>query len=395
MSDELSKPLGRKKLRDRLPALAVFSGDWPVGRLMLLALVLIGAGVAYRLVSVNEPEGGRPVAEAPIDGGRATNDVAEDVAAPATPSFTIGDEFPANDIGQVKPPDGEAEPESAEPERVGARELNAFGAYPDLVEQTQHGPVPRIGPNGLTPFEAYARASISPASAAGRPLVAIVLTGLGLGSASTADAVSKLPDNVTLGFAPYGDNLASGTAAARAEGHELWLEIPMEPFDYPNSDPGPHTLLTDRPARTNLDKLFWLMARFGGYAGVINNQGARFTSAATDFQPIMEEIGVRGLGYLDDGSSNRSLARQLAGANRVPYARSAMELDANPGRAAILDRLDELVARAAENGGAVGMISALPVSIETVAGWAANLDDDGVALVPASALMQQGTQDTR
>ena len=31
------------------------------------------------------------------------------------------------------------------------------------------------------------------------------------------------------------------TGAARAAGHELFLEVPLEPFDYPDNDPGPQT----------------------------------------------------------------------------------------------------------------------------------------------------------
>lgn len=39
---------------------------------------------------------------------------------------------------------------------------------------------------------------------------------------------------------------------AREAGHEILLQLPMEPFDYPDSDPGPQTLLASAaPARTS------------------------------------------------------------------------------------------------------------------------------------------------
>src|SRR5690606_41473593 len=41
-------------------------------------------------------------------------------------------------------------------------------------------------------------------------------------------------------------------------------------FRSPDSDPGPDTLVTGRPRRENLDRLYTVMARFGGYVGVIN-----------------------------------------------------------------------------------------------------------------------------
>ncbi len=222
----------------------------------------------------------------------------------------------------------------------------------------------------------------------GRPRVAIVVTGLGLNETGTLEAVAKLPNDVTLAFAPYGRTLESTTAAARAEGHELFLEVPLEPFDYPDNDPGPQTLLTGEPPRANLDKLFWLMARFGGYAGIINNMGARFTASGGDFSPIMEELGARGLGYLDDGSSNRSLAPQLARTSSVPFSRADMQLDGNPAREPILEALTALEEKAMEGGQAIGLVTALPVSVDTVAEWAAGLDARGISLVPASALME-------
>ena len=162
----------------------------------------------------------------------------------------------------------------------------------------------------------------------------------------------------------------------------------MEPFDYPNSDPGPHTLLTGVTARKNLDRLFWLMARTGGYMGMVNNMGARFTASANDMAPFMEELGTRGIAYLDDGSSNRSLSRQLAIANRVPFARASFVLDQNPSRSAILDQLQSLLETARQEGQAIGIVSALPISINTVISWVARLEDEGVELVPLSALMK-------
>ena len=173
-----------------------------------------------------------------------------------------------------------------------------------------------------------------------------------------------------------------------ADAVEILLEVPLEPFDYPENDPGPDTLLTGQAPRDNIDRLYTVMGRIGGYVGLINNMGARFTASAADFGPMMEELGARGLGYLDDGSSNRSLAAQLAKANRVPFSRADHVLDSNPARAPILAALEALEAKAREQGSAIGIISALPVSVQTVAEWARGLEDRGILVVPASVLMQ-------
>jgi polysaccharide deacetylase 2 family uncharacterized protein YibQ len=103
----------------------------------------------------------------------------------------------------------------------------------------------------------------------------------------------------------------------------------------------------------------------------------------------MEELGARGLGYLDDGSSNRSLAPQLARANRVPFARVDAMLDSNPARGPILAALQALEDKATQSGSAIGIVSALPVSIEVITEWARGLAAKGIEIVPASALMEK------
>jgi polysaccharide deacetylase 2 family uncharacterized protein YibQ len=373
---DLSAPLVRRRDRRRAPGANGGGRRFrlPVARIAFGLLAFVGIVVVGWALVVDDPDGGRPSNTTAITAARPTNPVAGANATPGpSPSIITVDAPPAEIVDIPLPAD--------EPVALGPTAI-----LPDLVEETEFGPIPRMSGTGLRPFDAYARPSETLATAAGKPLVAIVVSGLGLNHQSTLDAISKLPDAVTLAFAPYGKSLTETVTAARTEGHEIFLEVPLEPFDYPDNDPGPDTLLTGQPPRDNLNRLFKVMSRFGGYVGVINNMGARFTSSGADFGPMMEELAASGLGYLDDGSSNRSLAPQLATANRVPFNRVDRVLDANPSRGAIIGELDALVALAREKGGAIGMVSALPVSINTITDWAKELD--GVVLVPASALMR-------
>src|SRR5690606_12235437 len=100
--------------------------------------------------------------------------------------------------------------------------------------------------------------------------------------------------------------------SARGAGHEVMLQIPLEPFDYPDNDPGPHTLLTSLPPAENVKRLRWLMGRFTGYAGVTNHMGAKFTAAQEALLPVLDEINRRGLIYLDDGTAARSRGDAIA-----------------------------------------------------------------------------------
>jgi polysaccharide deacetylase 2 family uncharacterized protein YibQ len=376
MADDLSRPLSGRK---RKPGAA---RGFPIARTSFALLALLGAAIGLRLALVDDPDGGRPSAEAAITTTHNANSVANAVATGPVTITADPQQYAAD-----SPLPEAALPAINDGTPMPAELSGELGALPDLSEQTTDGPIPRIAATGLTPFAAYAR-PVDAAQIAGKPQVAIVVTGLGINEQGTLEAIEQLPDAVSLAFAPYGKTLARTVSVARANGHEVLLEVPLEPFDYPQNDPGPQTLLTGEATRANLDKLFWLMARFGGYAGVINNMGARFTASANDFAPVMEELGARGLGYLDDGTSNRSLAAQLAQHNKVPYAKSDSIIDANLSGTAIQTALEALEARARDQGHAIGLVSALPISINAVTEWARDLEAKGFVLVPATALMQ-------
>jgi polysaccharide deacetylase 2 family uncharacterized protein YibQ len=270
----------------------------------------------------------------------------------------------------------------------GGDDKEKTGAGDDrLTERSRHGPLPKIAQDGARPSEVFARPVKPIAGKPNAPQVAIVIGGLGIGGNGTNDAMKKLPGAVTFGFAPYGTDLERQVARARTDGHEVLLQIPMEPFDYPDNDPGPQTLLTSLDAGQNVDRLHWLMSRFQGYVGISNFMGARFTSSEQALAPVLKETAKRGLIYVDDGASARSLASQIAGANNLSFAKADVALDAVPTAADIDRALNRLETIARERGLAVGYANALPVSIERVAKWAKAAEGRGVLLVPISGII--------
>lgn len=254
---------------------------------------------------------------------------------------------------------------------------------PRLVERSRYGILPRIGADGSRPADVYARPLITGPAKADAPRIAIVVGGLGLSPSATDSAIAGLPGVVTLGFAPYGGNLAAEVAAARAQGHEVILQLPMEPIDYPRTDPGPHTLLSSADAAQNADNLHWLMSRFTGYAGVANFLGAKLTADSAALSPILREIAQRGLIYVDDASSPQSQALNLAANFGLSAARADVIIDATPG--GIDAALVKLEAIARDKGVAIGMASAFPASLAKIGRFARAAEADGLVLIPLSA----------
>jgi polysaccharide deacetylase 2 family uncharacterized protein YibQ len=256
-----------------------------------------------------------------------------------------------------------------------------------LVEMTRDGPIPRVGANGMRAAQAFAQPVGAKPNA---PQIAIVITGLGTTNANTAEALSKLPAAVTFALSPAGTDLDRLAGKARSQGHELLLQVPMESPEALEGRAAPRALLASLSPEQNIERLHWLMSRFQGYVGVANQMGDRLTASEATFAPIVREIGSRGLIYVDDGSSPRSVAGQIAGVGGSGFAKSNLAIDAVLSAIEIEKALAKLEALARQNGMAVGFTTASPLVIERVAKWSKAVEGRGFSLVPISAAAVRG-----
>lgn len=405
-ADDLSTPLGQQQVKRRR--------KFPVALPKVIAGALamfLGVFVVWALV-IDDPFGGEPMIAVPVDPHATIAMKKPEV--PAAPDAAI----PAQGLGRY---DGPANvPASAPPSqatagntktvtiidgKTGARQevvIPAVGnsgspaetppADQKFLEMKSHGPVPRIAADGVRPAEAFARPVKSLPGKPDAPRVALIVGGLGVSTSATAAAIVKLPEAVTLAFMPYSSDVDRLVSRARGEGHEVLLQVPMEPFGYPDNDSGPQTLLTSLTAEQNLDRLYWLMSRFQGYVGIAGAMGARFTASEQSFTPILRETAKRGLIFFDDGANPRSVAGRIAGANNLPFAKADVILDSVPTAAEIDHALGRLEMTARERGVAVGIASALPVSIDHIAKWAKAAESRGLLLVPITAVAVKAKQ---
>jgi uncharacterized protein len=388
--DDLNAPLGQDKRR-RLPNLPLSAPQLLAGALGLSGVVVV-AWAAF----VNDPLGGEPFAVV------ATKVAPTSVSA--RDSDRDGKQHSRHDGTTSSPPDASAP--AAKPDETpppgsrtvtiidgssGARKLVTIPGNPDatkpffdpkLVEATRHGAVPKIGPDGARPSSRYAQPRQLPPNKKDSPLIAVIVGGVGISTSGTADALAKLPASVTFALTPYGADLEKLAERARSQQHEILLQVPMEPFDYPDNDPGPQTLLTSLTSEQNLDRLHWLMSRFQGYVGLMNYMGARFPASEQGLTAVLRDAAQRGLVYVDDGSSPRSAAGQLAGSHNLPFVKTDIVLDTVPTPTEIDRALARLEMRARDSGVAVGFAAAQPATISRIADWAKKVESRGIFLVP-------------
>lgn len=379
MTRQIDQPLGQtrpaQRRRPRLRALLGGAGG--------LAVAAIAVVVALQRDPVRVPV--EPVAAPEATAPPATTPAAGE--APATPQVirpNAEDAAPGPSIITVDPPqNGDGVIVIRDPSSLQQNPRTAHLPDRALIEQTEYGPLPKRGPDGRRPVDVYAR----PWSGARGARVALVIGGLGLSQTGTQDAIRLLPDEVTLAFAPSGNSLQRWMQAARQQGHEIVMQVPLEPFDFPRVNPGRNTLTVAASTADNIAHLRWALGRTTNYTGVMNYMGARFTAEPAALGPVMEELGRRGLAYFDDGSSARSQAAALARQYRVPFAAADAAIDGAQDRAAILARLDELERIARAKGTAIGTGAAFEVTVATVVEWCAEARKRGIEIVPVSALL--------
>jgi uncharacterized protein len=387
-TDDLSAPLGQGLARKQRMRFPLSASQFLTIVFGLFLLTFVG----FALFN-NNPLGGEPTARVAYDPTTLSNDKSVKATVPAKQEAAITVKPADPPVGQktITIIDGSsgarqdvvvANGAAAATEDGTSMPAVANGINPRLLESSRYGMIP-VAADGLKPFFAYSGGSDAErAKAAKTPSIAIVVEGLGIGAAKTTEAIMNLPGAVTLAFTPYGADPAKLAERARAQKHELLLQVPMEPFDYPDNDPGPQTLLTSLAPEQNIDRLTWHMSRIQGYVGLANFMGSRFVASDAFMQPLLKEAARRGLSYLDDGSSPRSVAGQVAETASLPFARADVSIDAAPSALEIDRALAKLEAIAKERGSAVGVASALPISIERIGAWAKALESHGIMLVP-------------
>jgi len=252
-----------------------------------------------------------------------------------------------------------------------------------LVEQGEHGLLPKISPEGETPFEAYARPA--PTQKSGDPKIALIVTGLGMSRAATEAAIAGMPADVAMSMNVYARGLDFWMRTARGAGHEVLLEMPGESIDFPFSDPGPNALKALVPPDENIKQLEWMLSQTTGYFGVLSVFGSKFLTVEEQVKTIVEALKKRGLMYVDGGEED-SLGSRVAYQVGAKWANVELTLDTVPGRAALDLQLQEFEDLAKKRAVSVARVSANPMVLEKLSAWLKTLDEKGLVLVPVSSL---------
>lgn len=249
---------------------------------------------------------------------------------------------------------------------------------PRRVAQTLPTPTPKPPPTA-TP-----RPRPAP-DARGR--LAIVLDDAGQ-SDDLLDSAASLPAAVgiaVLPFLPHSEEIAQKMHQA---GHEVWLHLPMEPQGYPDSDPGPGAIfvaMADSEIRTAVHAAINAVPHA---VGVNNHMGSRATADLRVMTWVMQEIGARGLAFIDSRTTRATVAEEVARTLGVPCGRRHVFLDNQRSATSIRSQLEEAVETCRLEGAAIAIGHLDPMTVQVLAEELPGLSRRGADLVRPTSLLR-------
>ncbi|WP_029008200.1 divergent polysaccharide deacetylase family protein [Azospirillum halopraeferens] len=345
---------------------------------ILLALVAVAAvfGFALLVASLRDSAPTAPNTPAAVA-----------VAVPAAPVAAV----PAPPrVAPAPPPTAPDNPAPAEPVVEAPPPVRAAPAPPPLPPSVLPEPVV-LRPPAVLPVPipggvpAWRRHAVPAPAIDGRPAIAIIIDDMGV-DVKRSDRAAALPGPLTLAWLPYATDLPRRAAAARSAGHELLVHLPMEPGG--PADPGPGALLVSLRPDEIVQRLDRALAAFGGYVGVNNHMGSRFTANRAGMAPVLAELHRRGLLWLDSRTTPDTVGPDIARGLGMPSAGRDVFLDNTRTVEAVQAQLARTEAIARSTGTAIAIGHPHDATLAALAGWIPEMRRRGFVLVPLSAVVR-------
>lgn len=173
---------------------------------------------------------------------------------------------------------------------------------------------------------------------------------------------------------------------------EVWLHLPLQPYGYPEINPGPGALFVDMSAE-QLQKVFKRdLKTVPGAKCVDNHMGSKFTEDRGKMTELGEFIKAENLCFLDNQTSPKSVAYEIAQELGIKSARRGLVLDIEEGETkdvySIEEKLQELVQTSIEAGEVIAVGHIRESTYQALATFYPEFARQGIKVVPASELMR-------
>lgn len=217
------------------------------------------------------------------------------------------------------------------------------------------------------------------------PRVAVIVDDLG-GRRDVFDALRDVGRPLSVAVLP-GLPLSRWMAAEAARvGMEVLLDLPMEPYRFPELDPGPGAATMAMTPAEIARLVGQHLAAFPTAAGVTNHMGSRLSEDGERMRAALEPLRGRRLFFVDAMTSNLSVGHEQARRLGLRVARRHLLIDHLDGEGGDRRRWEEVGRLAARRGEVVVIAHGHPLTARLLREYIPRWEAQGVRLVPASHL---------
>ena len=217
----------------------------------------------------------------------------------------------------------------------------------------------------------------------GAPAIALIIDDMG-NDWRAYRRLMRLDIPLTLAFLPEPEAAPAMSAAARGEGAEVFLHMPMQAE---GEDAGEGALDVTMPSDEIARRLDGDLARLDGVSGVNNHMGSRFTADLAASRALMAALARHRLAFVDSVTTPRSVAAAAARAAGLKTGLRDVFIDHDAHPAVIETQLDALRAMALRLGFAIGIAHPKAATLDALDAWVAATRRHGVRFVTASELI--------
>ncbi|MGI2258697.1 divergent polysaccharide deacetylase family protein [Shewanella sp. GXUN23E] len=213
--------------------------------------------------------------------------------------------------------------------------------------------------------------------------VALIIDDIGY--RHTDEAVLSLPSGVTLSVLPHTPIGADLARQAHAKGHEIMLHLPMQALNGKRLGPGG---LTNQMDEIQVKKrVTAALASIPFAKGANNHMGSLLTQIEQPMNWVMEALKQHQIYFVDSVTTKYSTAGKQADLIGVPMLRRQLFLDNDTKEAALEQQFRLMITKAHQLGHLVAIAHPHPDTIRFLRENLPRLEQEGINLVPTSALL--------
>ena len=220
------------------------------------------------------------------------------------------------------------------------------------------------------------------------PVVAVIIDDIG-SEATVTGKLIELDAPITFSVLPNESHTRDMRDLIKASGREMLLHLPMEPTRMQMGAPLPGVLWTSM-GPTDIRKM--VAEDFGlvpEAVGVNNHMGSAFTTWEPGMRAVLEEVGKRGLFFIDSITDPHSIACNLAGRMNVKCDARDVFLDTNASEGQVEKQWHRLLGIAKRRGSAIAIGHPRNATYEVLKTEIPRLTSTNIRLVPISEVVKR------